>query len=228
MKSVNDDMKMSAVDIFNIIASPSISFLSQDATELGRLILNYGIPKTTEDDVERGGEKGATSVSKIEPIASVETDQLNPTTPGVKKRNMADVIAAKLVGKQESRPKNSNPLSSQFEMEKHRKVEARMKKALAKELNERYDKTFMPKKSRSELKHTLKVTHLQCSFAVVKSNIEKIETNKTTLTSSHNKIKSTWSKRIAWLVLKEICTFHCFLVMFGLWIAYPLNYQYHE
>ena len=156
MKSVNDDMKMSAVDIFNIIASPSISFLSQDATELGRLILNYGIPKTTEDDVERGGEKGATSVSKIEPIASVETDQLNPTTPGVKKRNMADVIAAKLVGKQESRPKNSNPLSSQFEMEKHRKVEARMKKALAKELNERYDKTFMPKKSRSELKHTLK------------------------------------------------------------------------
>ena len=31
-----------------------------------------------------------------------------------------------------------------------------MKKALAKELNERYDKTFMPKKSRSELKHTLK------------------------------------------------------------------------
>ena len=113
MKQVNDDMKISAVDIFNIIASPSISFLSQDATELSRLILNYGIPKTTEDDVERGGEKGATSVSKIEPIAPIEPEQqLSSTTPGVKKRNMADVIAAKLIAKQESRPKNSNPLNS--------------------------------------------------------------------------------------------------------------------
>ena len=39
MKQAAEDLRLSAVDIFNIIASPTISFLAQDATELSRLIL---------------------------------------------------------------------------------------------------------------------------------------------------------------------------------------------
>ena len=112
MKQVNEDMRISAVDIFNIIASPTLSFLAQDTTELGRLILHYGIPRTTDDDAERGGEKSNLPVWKIDAVKATPGNS-TAGTPNLKKRNLADLIATKLVGKIEApRPKNVGTLNT--------------------------------------------------------------------------------------------------------------------
>ena len=92
MKEVAEELKLSVVDIFNIIATPTISFLAQDATELCRLILNHGIPKTTDDDAERGGEQSNIPVWKID-AEKTATGPSNPGTPiMMKKRSLASSL----------------------------------------------------------------------------------------------------------------------------------------
>ena len=152
VKMPAEDLKLSSVDIFNIIASPTISFLAQDATELSKLILEHGIPKTTDDDAERGGEKGNTSLAADSSVQALAR-QLTPMH-GVRRKNTAASLAEKLASAGGER-KNAGTLNTQLEMERQREREVRIKKALAKELVERYDRTFMTPGMKKEMKLSL-------------------------------------------------------------------------
>ena len=73
--------------------------------------------------------------------------QVTPTLGGRTRQNNADSLAEKLAtGSGVKERKNVGTLNTQLEIEKQRDREVHMKKALAKELNERYDRTFMSKK----------------------------------------------------------------------------------
>ena len=51
--------------------------------------------------------------------------------------------------------KNEGSLNDQIEIEAQRKREEKMKKVLAREMSERYDRTFMSKDTRKLLKQSL-------------------------------------------------------------------------
>ena len=141
MKQVAEELTLTSVDIFNIVASPTISYLSEDVTELSRLILNYGIPRTTDDDAERGGEKSAVPVWKIEAEKSPVSS--NAESPILVKRHTLSGPITDLKDRN-----NAGTLNTQFQMEKQRAKDEKIKKSLAKELCERYDRTFMSKDNR--------------------------------------------------------------------------------